>query len=256
MRWIRMAALYFERTFEYRLRSFLWILIPMVNNLTLILFWTGAKERIDYITTYYVLMTVGGLLTTSHVEYEVAENDIKQGELVNYLTKPISYYWTNFLGELPFRVLQSIYAIVLIGIFMFFFHGSITMSLNPIYIPFVIIIFTLAYFISFTFKLSAAYLSFWFKDIRAFYEFITILSIVFSGAVMPLEWYPAIMRIIAHAFPFVYTGYYPIVTLLKPMGVFDFLNIIAVQGLWLFVLSLIHHYLWREGIKEFTAVGR
>lgn len=130
------------------------------------------------------------------------------------------------------------------------------MSLNPIYIPFVIIIFTLAYFISFTFKLSAAYLSFWFKDIRAFYEFITILSIVFSGAVMPLEWYPAIMRIIAHAFPFVYTGYYPIVTLLKPMGVFDFLNIIAVQGLWLFVLSLIHHYLWREGIKEFTAVGR
>lgn len=256
MRWLRMTALYFERTFEYRLRSFLWILIPMSNNLTLILFWTGAQEQIDYVTTYYILMTIGGLLTTSHVEYEVAENDIKQGELVNYLTKPISYYWTNFLGELPYRVLQSIYAVILIALFMLFFHGRINIALDPIRIPFVVLIFTLAYFISFTFKLSAAYFSFWFKDIRAFYEFITILSIIFSGAVMPLEWYPATMRTIAHALPFAYTGYYPIVTLMKPLNILDFLNIISVQALWLFVLSLIHQYLWKEGIKEFTAVGR
>ncbi|MCX6731284.1 MAG: hypothetical protein NTZ55_05540, partial [Candidatus Roizmanbacteria bacterium] len=61
-------------------------------------------------------MTIGGLFLTSHVEQEVAEMDIKQGELVNYLTKPISYYWINFIGELPYRVLQAFYAAILIGV--------------------------------------------------------------------------------------------------------------------------------------------
>lgn len=256
MRWLRMMALYFERTFEYRLRSFLWILIPMSNNLTLILFWSGSKEQLSYITTYYILMTIGGLLTTSHVEVEVADVDIKQGELVNYLTKPVPYYWIQLLSETPYRVLQSFYAIVIIGTFFILFNGRLSIVLRPEHIPFLFVIFSLGYLISFTFKLSSAYLSFWFKDIRGFYELMTILSIVFSGAVMPLEWYPPFMRSIAQFLPFAYSGYYPIVTLMKPMEIFDLLHIIGVQGVWLCVLLLAHHYLWKEGIKEFTAVGQ
>jgi len=255
MRWLRMSALYFERTFEYRLRSFLWILIPMSNNLTLILFWSGSAG-LDYVTTYYILMTIGGLFTTSHVEYEVAEVDIKQGELVNSLTKPISYYWINFLGELPYRVLQAIYATILIGIFVLFFHGNLSVVLKPIYIPLVLIIFMLGYFISFTYKLSIAYLSFWFKDLRGFYELMMIFSIIFSGAVMPLEWYPSTIRTLSQMSLFAYSGYYPIIALMKPFVLFDFLSIIFFQCIWLGVLLLLHNYLWKNGIKEFTAVGQ
>jgi ABC-2 type transport system permease protein len=256
MKWIRMSLLHFERTLEYRLRSFLWILIPMSNNLTLILFWSGAREQLNYISTYYIIMTIGGLFLTSHVEQEVADIDIKQGELVNYLTKPISYYWINFIGELPYRVLQAFYAAILIGVFILLFHGNLAVIVRPIYIPFVIIIFTLGYFISFTFKLSIAYLSFWFKDMRGFYELMTILSIIFSGAVMPLDWYPQGMRTAAHFLPFAYSHYYPIMTFLKPYNALDFLNIIFFQGVWLCMLLLLNRYLWKQGIKEFTAVGQ
>ncbi|MCX6717047.1 MAG: hypothetical protein NTU76_00005, partial [Candidatus Taylorbacteria bacterium] len=115
MKWLRIVGLHFDRTFEYRLKSLFWIFIPISNNLTLILFWAGSSVSMSYITTYYVLMTLASLLLTSHVEYEVAEYDIKQGQLVNYLLKPISYYWINFIGELPYRVLQSFYAAVFIG---------------------------------------------------------------------------------------------------------------------------------------------
>jgi len=201
-------------------------------------------------------MTIGGLLTTSHVEEEVADVDIKQGELVNYLTKPVPYYQIQLMAELPFRVLQSLYAVILIGGFMFFFNGRLTLSFRGEHLPFIFIIFILGYLISFTFKLSSAFLSFWFKDIRGFYELMTILSIVFSGAVMPIEWYPPFMRTLAQFMPFAYSGYYPIAALMKPMGVFDLLHIIGTQGIWLCLLLLIYHYMWREGIKEFTAVGQ
>ncbi|MCX6731980.1 MAG: ABC-2 family transporter protein [Candidatus Roizmanbacteria bacterium] len=228
----------------------------MSNNLTLILFWAGGKEQLNYISTYYILMTIGGLFLTSHVEYEVAEVDIKQGELVNYLTKPISYFWINFIGEIPYRVLQAFYATVLIGAFILLFHGNLAITLRPIYIPFVLIIFTLGYFISFTFKMSISYLSFWFKDMRGFYELTTILAIVFSGAVMPLEWYPQGMRAFAQFLPFAYSNYYPVMTFMKPYGPLDFLGIICIQGAWLCALLLVHQYLWKRGIKEFTAVGQ
>ncbi len=256
MKWIRIIALYFERTFEYRLKTFIWLLIPISNNLTLILFWSGAGVQNSYVTTYYVLITIGGLLLTSHIEDEVAEVDIKQGQLVNYLTKPISYYWINIFQEIPFRVLQALYAAILIGGFVFFFHGSLAIHLSLWQIPFIFLIFVLGYLLSFTFKLGSAYLSFWFKDISGFYELVTISYIILSGSVMPLQWYPQALQTISHILPFAYSAYYPIIALQGGLSLMGLLGIIGVQGVWFVILLVIHNTLWREGIKEFTAVGQ
>jgi ABC-2 type transport system permease protein len=201
-------------------------------------------------------MTIGGLLLTSHVEFEVAEYDIKQGQLVNYLMKPVSYYWMNFIGELPYRVLQSFYAIIIIGIFMVFLNGSLVITLNPWHIPLVMLIFILGYSLSFTFKLSSAYLSFWFTEIRGVYELITIAYIVLSGSVMPLEWYPPLVQKITHILPFAYSAYFPVTALQGMVSLKGLISIIAIQCLWLFILMLIHNKMWKEGIKQFTAVGQ
>lgn len=256
MKWLRMLGLYFERVFEYRLRSFIWLLLPLTNNMTLILFWSGAGMNTSAISTYYILMTIGGLLTTSHVEFEVSDIDIKQGQLVNYLTKPISYYWVNFFSEVPYRVLQAIYATVIIGSLLMFFPHALKITLNPLHIPLVALIFILGYLLSFTFKLSLAYLSFWFKDIHGLMELVTIIIIIFSGGVMPLPWYPQILQTISNILPFAYSGYYAIIALQGTVPLFGLFNIILIQGIWLGVLLLINRTLWKNGIKEFTAVGQ
>lgn len=256
MKWLRMLGLYFERVFEYRLRSFIWLLLPLTNNMTLILFWTGAGLNTPTLSTYYILMTVGGLLTTSHVEYEVSEIDIKQGQLVNYLTKPISYYWMNVLNEIPYRVLQAVYASMLLGGLILFFPEILDMSLNLLFIPLILIIFILGYLLSFTFKLNIAYLSFWFKDIDGLMELVTIILIVFSGGIMPLTWYPPLMQTISNFLPFAYSGYYTITALQGAVPFFGLLTIIAIQCVWLCLLLIINNTLWKNGIKEFTAVGQ
>ncbi|MCX6731278.1 MAG: ABC-2 family transporter protein [Candidatus Roizmanbacteria bacterium] len=256
MRWIRMLSLYFERTFEYRLRSLLWLMLPMINNMTLILFWTGAGMGSSALSTYYILMTIGGLLTTSHVEYEVSEIDIKQGQLVNYLTKPISYYWMNLLNEIPYRVLQMIYATTIIGFFLLFFPRALSITLNMLYFPLVILIFTLGYLLSFTFKMSLSYLAFWFKDIHGLMELVTIVIIIMSGGIMPLPWYPQTLQTISNILPFAYSGYYPVVSLQGVLSLNQMITVITVQGIWLSILLLIHNALWSRGVKEFTAVGQ
>ncbi len=256
MKWLRMLGLYFERVFEYRLRSFIWLLLPLTNNMTLILFWNGAGMNTSAVSSYYILMTIGGLLTTSHVEFEVSEIDIKQGQLVNYLTKPISYYWVNFFSEIPYRVLQAVYASILIGALLIFFPNALKLSLNPLHIPLVIFIFVLGYLLSFTFKLSLAYLSFWFKDIHGLMELVTIIIIIFSGGVMPLPWYPKILQTISNFLPFAYSGYYAITALQGIVPLFGLFSIVLIQCVWLGVLLFINKILWKNGIKEFTAVGQ
>jgi ABC-2 type transport system permease protein len=224
--------------------------------MTLILFWSGAGLNTSAVSTYYILMTIGGLLTTSHTEYEVSEIDIKQGQLVNYLTKPISYYWINLLTEIPYRVLQAIYAFFIIGGALFFFPNALDIHLNLMHFPLVILIFVLGYLLSYTFKLSIAYLSFWFKDISGLLELVTIVLIIFSGGIMPIPWYPHLLQTICNVLPFAYSGYYTVMALQGSLSLLGLLSVIAIQGIWLAILLLINTSLWNNGIKEFTAVGQ
>lgn len=256
MKWLRMLGLYFERVFEYRLRSLVWLLLPLTNNMTLILFWSGAGMNTPAISSYYILMTVGGLITTSHTEMEVAEVHIKQGQLANYLTKPVSYYWVMFLSEVPYRIMQAVYASAIIGVLLLFFPQALKISLNLFHIPLVLLIFIFGYMLSYTFKLSLAYLSFWFKDIRGLLELVTIVIIIFSGGVMPLPWYPQILQTISNILPFAYSGYYTVMALQGSLQLFGLFWIIAIQGVWLCILLFINKTLWKNGIKEFTAMGQ
>lgn len=256
MKWVRMLGLYFERTFEYRLRSLLWILIPIINNFTTVLFWAGAGLNTSALSTYYILMTIGGSFTTSHVEYDVSEIDIKQGQLVNYLTKPVPYYLVELLSEIPYRVLQAIYSTLIVAALLLFFPKALQITLNFRYIPLVILIFIFGYLLSFATKMCIAYLSFWFKDIQGIFELLSIVMIIFSGGIMPIPWYPHILQTISNILPFAYSGYYTVVALQGSVAIHGLLGILAVQGGWLFVLILIHNALWKRGIKEFTAVGQ
>ena len=256
MKWIRMLGLFFEEVFEYRLRSFIWLLLPLINNLILILFWNGAGMNTPSISTYYMLITVVGLLTTSHTEFEVSEVDIKQGQLVNYLTKPISYFWIKLFNEIPYRLLQGVYAsLIIVGLLLFFPHAFV-LSLNPIYIPLVLLIFSLGYVLSYTLKLSLGYLSFWFTDINGLMELVTIVMIIFSGSVMPLLWYPKTLQIICNILPFAYSGYYLVTALQGSVPFWGLCSIILIQGAWLGILLIINKFLWINGSKEFTAVGQ
>lgn len=256
MKWLRMLGLYFERTFEYRLRSLIWLLVPMTNNMTLLLFWTGAGLNTPALSTYYILMTIGGMLTSSHTEYEVSEIDIKQGQLVNYLTKPISYYQIMILSEIPYRMLQALYAFIILGVALFFFPGALRITLNPLHLPLVVLIFILGYLLSFTFKMSLAYTSFWFKDARGLFELMVIITIIFSGGIMPITMYPPVVQAMSNILPFAYSGYYCITALQGAVSLFGLFHIIAIQGIWLCTLLIVHNALWRNGIKEFTAVGQ
>lgn len=264
MRLLRIIALHFQHVFENRLRSLVWFLIPLMNNLTVILFWSGAIQNttinatwtMSAIATYYFLLTIMGAMLNSHIEEDVAVFDIQQGDLVRYLTRPFPYYWIKFIEEIPYRILQGSYGIFLVVLFSFFYKNYIRISNNPITLLLSVLIMFLAFFLTFTLKMNLGLSAFWFKDSRGFFELITIILIIFSGGVMPLYLLPHGLQTISFLLPFAYTAYFPILSLQGSLSYIELIRVVGIQCIWLAVFLTINRLMWRQGIKEFTSLGQ
>src|SRR6478735_11104293 len=121
MRFFRIFLLYFQTVLEYRGRSFVSFLIAFLIPGTMILFWNGATQskgshiQFSTIASYYLLLIPIGVALTSHVEEDIAREDIQEGSLVKYLTKPFSYYWIKFYQEIPFRIIQGFFGVIAVA---------------------------------------------------------------------------------------------------------------------------------------------
>lgn len=263
MRFFKILMLHFEGLFEHRFRSFVWFLIPVANILPMILFWTLATKTNHNVTwsmrslnSYYLLLIIAVAMLTSHIEEDVGDIDIKQGELVRYLMKPFSYYWIKFFEEIPYRILQGFYGIVLFLISSSLFSDFFQNNLNINIIFFGLISALLAFFISFTFKMIVGYTAFWFTDNRAVTEAIVILTIIFAGQVVPLDLFPNKLNEIVMLLPFASMIYFPVIIFLGKLTFFETLRAVSIQIFWLAFFVILERLIWQRGIKEFTAIGQ
>ncbi len=265
MRSLRIMLLHFEHIAEHRVRSFVWFLVSLFNPLLFILFWIGAfqgKTEISSnwttssITSYYLLLTIAGAMLMSHIEDDVARQDIQNGELVNYLLRPFSYFWMKFFEEIHYRLLQGFYALIVFFIFSLFFHELIKITTDPIIVFFGAIIITLALLLSYVFKMIIGLLAFWTVDIRGIFNLIEIILVIFAGYIVPIDLLIGPLSRIATALPFAYMIYYPVVVFQGKLVFNQLPGIIIVQIFWLFLFVFVYKFLWNKGVKKFSGIGQ
>ena len=256
--------LHLQQVLHHRLRSLVWFFIPLMNNLTLILFWSGALKNstpfanwtMFSVTTYYFLLTIAGAMLSSHIEEDIASLDIQQGDLVRYLVRPFPYYWIKFIEEVPYRLLQGSYGIILLILFSLTFGNLIQISSDPFVLIMSVVIAIFAYFLSYTMKVNLGLSAFWFTDSRGFFELFTIILIVFSGGIVPLHLLPTTFQTLSYVLPFAYTAYFPIMAIQGQLNAAQLSQVIGVQIVWLGALLLLNRIMWFRGIKQFTAYGQ
>lgn len=263
MQFLKILILHFEGIFEHRLRSFIWFLVPVTNMLPMMLFWTLAAKTnpvinwsVKSLNSYYLMLIIAIAMLTSHIEEGVAEEDIKQGELVRYLLKPFSYYWIKFFEELPYRVLQGAYGIILFIFLSIFFTNFFQLNLTFNIVFFGLISSILAFFISFSLKMIVGYSAFWITDSRAIAQTIYIITIIFAGQVIPLDLFPGQLKEIVKLMPFASMIYYPVIIFLGKTNLIESSKIIVIQFFWLIFFAFVERLIWKKGLKEFVAIGQ
>jgi ABC-2 type transport system permease protein len=109
--------------------------------------------------------------------------------------------------------------------------------------------------ISFLLGCVISCLAFWTTRVYSISEFYYALAVLFSGQFVPLQLMPRVIQDIAQFLPFQMYRYVPIETILNRLPIEVVLRDYAVGLVWLGVSLVLFLWVWREGIKRFSAVG-
>lgn len=265
MRYLRIFLLNFEIVITERAKALVWLLIALIPPVILYLYWRGALASnngvisgwtLPTISTYYFLLLFVYAISMSHIEKSVARDDIQHGGLTKFLVKPFSYYLLKFFEETPWRILESIYAVLILLVLTFFFKNLLVVTTDASILALSVIIIILAYILSFTFKMVLGLCAFWLTDIFGFHQLMDAVILFSAGLLLPLSLLPSSLSQIAYTMPFAYMIYFPILALQGTQSIQQLLQIILMQVVWIVIMGFIYSRLWKNGIKKFTGVGQ
>ncbi|MBI4009166.1 ABC-2 family transporter protein [Candidatus Roizmanbacteria bacterium] len=265
MRLVTIFTLHFEQVLEFKSRIFVWFLVSLFEPILFALFWSGAfKEQkvleggwtFPAMASYYFMLIVVGSTLITHHEEDIAELDIQKGGLVKYLMKPFSYYWAKFYEELPWRIIQGGFGIIILIVIFFKFNHLVNLNLTISNILPSLIIIVLAYMLSFTYKMILGIMAFWMTEIWSLFFLNEVILLIFGGYLMPIDLMYPIVAKIASFLPFAGIIYYPIIAVEGRLNTLQFVQVILIQVFWLTLFVFFYKYLWKTGVKKFSAVGQ
>lgn len=263
MKYVRIFLLYFQQAFVYRGRSIVWFFISLFNPLVLLLFWyaalTGGKTTVSWslsdVTAYYVLLIISASFLDVHIEENVAVEDISEGGLNAYLVKPISYALVKLCNELPYRLLQGSFGIIVFCIIRFGLGISFPLVNGIFEIVSTVCMILCAFCVSFLFKMIVGLSAFWTTDYTGLAEMTGVLILLFGGFVIPLEFFPSFWHTVATYTPFPYGTYFPVLAVEGRLALGEMWRIIGIQLGWIFILGVTYRWMWKRGVRLYTGVG-
>jgi ABC-2 type transport system permease protein len=199
-------------------------------------------------------LLVVDVLTSSIVIYSLSWK-IQGGTLSGDLLLPVHPVLTGVLtNNLAFKALTLI---VLVPIWLVLYllvrpdYSAVTAGSLLLAVPAVI----LGFGISFLLDATVTSLAFWTTRVFSISDFVTAVAILFSGQFVPLTLMPPLIQQIAQLLPFQFMRYFPVQIILNQLPPEVIARNFVYGIVWLVVLAVLFLWVWRAGLKRFSAVG-
>lgn len=213
----------------------------------------GGLTANDFVAYYLVLLIVDQL--TSDITIHILGYKIQDGTLSGDLIRPVHPILTGTLiNNIAFKALSFLALIPIWGVLVLLFRPNFnTVSAQSLLlaVPGILIGFGISFLLGATLTCTA----FWTTRMNSVGEFYFALVTLFSGQFVPLQLMPRVIQDIAQFLPFQMFRYVPIEIILNRMPPEIILRNYAVGLLWLVLSWFIFAWVWREGVKRFSAVG-
>jgi ABC-2 type transport system permease protein len=113
----------------------------------------------------------------------------------------------------------------------------------------------LGFGISFLMGAAITCVAFWTTRVYSLTEFYYGMTVLFAGQFIPLELMPGPIRQVAQYLPFQLLKYFPIQVILGRLTTESIVRNYILGMLWFFGALALFLFIWRRGIKQFSAVG-
>lgn len=205
--------------------------------------------------SYYLLVTIVDALTgVTEDDWQIAA-DIKDGNINQFLLKPIDYMFYRVCLFFSGRLIYTAVAIFPVGLFLLvqrdYLVPPASWPLVPLFAASVLLTALLQFFMSYT----MAMLSFWVVEVSTFIFILFAFEYIAGGHLFPIDILPKGVATVLQFTPFPYQLFFPVSIYLGRVSGPRLWSGLALQVFWTAFFCLFARWVWSRGIRKYTAVG-
>lgn len=256
---------------SYKAQVYGWLIIGIIEILFLFFLYhaiyKNSPEGMNSIIngfTFYEMILYGAtsFLFANIISSETGWNifvEIRDGTIVNTLTKPVSYrlrlLFTS-LGNAFFRVcfMSLPLLIILYGVFW----GCGFVSFEPLQFilnaAFFILFLLVAILINDSLQYLVGMLTFYTQHMFGLDMFITSIKTFLSGSMVPLS-YMGVFGVVFSYLPFAFLASTPILVLMGKVEILSILMFLAIAIGYEILLEFVNHLLYKHCVKKIVVQG-
>ncbi len=264
-KYLTVFAVDWQNQFVYRLNFVLWRFRNILRLLMTYFLWRGifvSNQSIfgysqPQMLTYVFLVLIVQTLVLSSPSSDNIGGEIANGDLSNYLVKPISYlkYW--FTRDLSSKLLNIIFAAGEVSLLWYLLKPELHFPTQMQFILAFLVSCAMAVISYYFINVTARLVSFWIPEMTWGLAFVvTILIEIIAGGIFPIDILPKNIGVLLQFTPFPYLIYYPIAIFLGKISGFTLVRILLQSLAWLVIMYWITKKIWSKGLVVYASEGR
>lgn len=246
---------------QYRAMLFIWMTGHVVEPLVYLVVWSTVSNTsggsvgsytAQGFAAYFITMMIVNQLTYSWIMWEF-EYRVREGTLSFLLLKPVHPIHSDIADNISAKLVTlPLMLLIAVGLAVIFRPtAGLTLWSTLAFIPALSLAFTVRFIIDWTVALAA----FWTTRTSAIIQMYSVLVLFLSGQFAPLALFPSPIRVLAAVMPFRWLIGFPVELILGRLTPLQAATGIAAQTAWLVIGILLLRFVWRSGLKVYSAVG-
>jgi ABC-2 type transport system permease protein len=179
---------------------------------------------------------------------------MQAGRLAHFLLTPLDPVWRYVASHVGERLARLPFSALVVALFFVIYPPAFFVpdALHLVEaVAFAVVAFALRFLIQYTFAL----LSFWTERASSVESLVFIVYMFLSGAVAPLDFFPPAVKEVVMWTPFPYLIWVPARLILGGDSTIDVAHAALVCAAWFVALLALNRFIWRRGLKRFSAQG-
>ena len=205
--------------------------------------------------SYYLMITIVDAFTAVNEEDWQIATDIKDGNISQFLLKPIDYLTYRFCLFMAGRFIYVLVALIPIGLFIFYLRKYFVFPADATAFGLFLVSLVMTALLQFFMSYTMALLAFWVLEVSTFIFILFAFEYIAGGHLFPLNILPPAIESVLNFTPFPYLLYFPISIYLGQTTGPSMWNGLLIQTGWVIAFYCLARFVWSRGIRKYSAVG-
>ncbi|MFM1767665.1 MAG: hypothetical protein RJA22_194 [Verrucomicrobiota bacterium] len=214
-----------------------------------------AGYTLAHMVSYYLVVTlVDALTAVAEDDWQIAA-DIKDGNISQFLVKPIDYLTYRLCLYGAGRLVFSACALLPVGLFLFFQREHLVLPPDLATWGWFAVSLVLTGLLQFFISYTMALLAFWVLEVSTFIFILYSFEYIAGGHLFPLDILPPALNQALHFTPFPYQLFFPVNVFLGRVTGDALHQGLLIQAGWVLAAYGLARFAWHRGIRKYSAVG-